>query len=317
MEARNRHAAVLPGDLHRQLDVLPACGLEPKVLRGYLRTFGDYVSCCSAAGVKPLPPSYRSVMAHLLSLFLQRRAVSGFASVCSRLKWVMRHIFSQPWLAEIDPHSHAMLLAARRALRKLDVRPVRKARPLHFCTLVALAPHVRTAHDRLCYGFWCVCRALIFRAGELLGRRATVGNVKHFCSEHGPFFVFAFFPGIYQPKAHKTRQAPYLLVSLRRSPLAYTALKAITRQRPPEAPLFGSLSTHTAVRWLRAALARAGVPSPGSYGGHSARRGGFSDAVARGVPAKFAEVQGHWAPGSLTAIAEYDDQAIWRRLRYF
>lgn len=287
------------------------------MLRSYLRTFADYAACCAAADLRPLPPTYYSVMAYLLSLFLQRRAVSGFASVCSRLKWVMRHLFSQRWLSEIDSNGHAMLLAARRALKKLDVRPVRKARPLYRRILLALAPHVHTAHDRLCFGFWCICRALIFRAGELLGKRATVANVRHFCSPLGPFFVFAFFPGIYQPKAHKTRQAPYSLVSLRNSPMAYTALRAITQGRERDAPLFGSLSAHAAVRWLRSALALAGVPSPECYGGHSARRGGFSDAVSKGVPTKFAEVQGHWSPGSLTAVADYDDQAIWRRLRHF
>ena len=314
------------------LSTLPLISLEPRSIASYLRTGQDYLAYCVAAGVPSLPATYFKVMGFILSLFYQSVNPRSFASITSRLKWFVTNVLHARWLTA-DKDSYRAFLAGRRALSKFNDTPTRKTRPLYEFQLRQIASILSpSSFDIICFAFWALARVCMQRAGELLDSKARRANIHLFHSGSRQFYVYAYFSWS-KPKQHKTKQAPYALFSRRHNRLAFDAISTLLDILPdtsPSALLFPSvcprssrirsqtpLSSSAAVKWLRLKLTRVGTPNPSAYALHSARRGGFSDAMAAGIPLRYAEVQGHWAPGSMTAVAEYDDQAHFARLRYF
>jgi hypothetical protein len=308
---------------------LPLLSLGASSRRIYARSAADYLSCCAAVGVAPLPPTYNSVMSFLLAIFVRGVKPVSMPSIISRVKFFTTSVAGAKWLPSKDL---TLLRAGRRALEKLVVHRVVKSTPLYKSTLrfVDASLRDRDVKDRMFLSLWAMAQACMQRLGEaVLGVRANVGHFQP--QSKSPFFIFSYLHSN-RPKAHKTKVAPYAMVSLANNPLAYRCLQWLLENVVgPEKSAFlfpvisadssidrsRRTSARVAILWLRHAVSGARLPGGATYGATSARRGGLSDALAAGVPLQYCEAQGHWAPTSSTPVREYEAQSWSRRLQYF
>jgi hypothetical protein len=322
-------ALVSKVDLSSLAARLPMLSLGASSQKVYARAASDYMSCCVAVGVSALPPTYNSVMSFMIALFVRGVKPVSLPSIISRVKFFATSVAGGSWLTTREL---TLLRAGRRALEKLVVHRVVKSTPLYRATLRTIAASQRNAHirDRMFLSLWAMAQACMQRLGEaILSVRANVGHFRP--QGKSPFFIFSYLHSN-RPKAHKTKVAPYAMVSMEKAPLAYRSLRWLLEEVVGPAAsdfLFPVISTagtidrsrrttsRVAILWLRSAVSGALLPGGPTYGATSARRGGLSDALAAGVPLQYCEAQGHWAPTSSTPVREYEAQSWGRRLQYF
>ena len=314
------------------LPTLPFTTLQGGVLKDYIRQGNDYMACCAAHKIAALPVSYNNLALYFLNYFSRGHTSRTFPTITTRLKWYVQNILKAEWLDTLDPRAYDALSRAKRAMSKLDESVVKKARPLYQAVLRLAAKHASSGlFDIMLVALWTLAQAAIQHLGEVTGGVARVKNLKLYNSPRGRFFGFHYL-STSRPKAHKTKQAPFAMISLKSNPFAFKTLQTFMRvfhsKSPDSAILFPSVSmkgniarahgvsASSAISGLQRLLKKAGIPNPSAYTGHSARRGGLVDRIMT-VPMALIEQQGHWSPGSLTASREYDVLSVERRIEFF
>ena len=316
----------------RVVRALPYASLEASTLKKYLWQGCDYLAFCRARSVRPFPASYDSLGLYFVCYFLRGNTTRTFSSIATRLKWFFAAHRGEPWLDERDPAGHQQFLRLRRTLAKVDDTTVKKARPLYQSVLRLLFRRLKPGDHMglLVLAVFTLAHAAIQRLGELVDGTARMRNMKRYESPQGPFYAF-FYLSTNRPKASKTKQAPFALVSRRSNRFAFCVLEVYfswvgvgAREGDylfPELDQHGGimrrryLGSGSAKRTLRRMLEEAGIPAPEEYSGHSARRGGYVDRLH--VPLSFVQIQGHWAPGSATTDADYNVHSVSSRMQYF
>ena len=311
---------------------LPHMAFSTTTLDKYMMQGMDYLACCVAHNIAAIPCSFKSLTTYFASYFMRGHTTRTFNSISTRLKWFVVHVCHSQWLDERNRDDFEAFLRARRALSKLDESVIDKALPLttRHLRLIYSVHDASSTYDVQVLTVWVLAHAAIQRLGEIVNGTAKVENLELFSSRVGKFYAFYYLSGN-RPKAHKTKQAPYAMVSEKSNPFAFNIIayfmKVVHSQSHAKDYLFPKITSSrlidrfrfmtstSAITRLREWLDMCGVPCSKDYSGHSARRGGFVDRVH--VPIGFTQIQGHWAPGSLTAHLEYDVYDVKRRMDFF
>ena len=309
---------------------LPYASLQPRVLDDYLRVGEDFVAFCVANKFPILPITYESLTSYVYRRFRLGQTVRSFNGLTSKISWYVVNVLHDKPLKERDPVGHAAFLKAKRAMAKFDFSVARKSAPLYLNIIMDLKDRIGSSTFYFSIlVLLAIQHAFYQRMGELTGGKARLFNLRHHVTPHGRFYCF-FYLANNRPKAHKTKNAPYALLSERNNRFAYDLLSlwrysfhANSSEDDFLFPHFTAedkairtspLSFDSAVAAMKTLLRRAGYNEK-LYGGHSARRGGFIDRPH--VPLHVAAIQGHWSAETMTHQREYGHVGLLNRLKYF
>lgn len=330
---RKLHAARTEFEDKDLIGWLPFAAYEPRTIKNYSRIGDDFVAFCDARGISSVPAGYYNLTSFLWDYMERGNTARNFNPICSSLKWYFIHILHENWIDVTCPAGYHAFLRARRAMKKFDTTMVKKAKPLYLVILKLLHKRILAHHTRRfeVLAMWTLANAAMQRIGELANGTARVKHLKYYNSPLlGEFFVFYYFYAN-KPKMHKTKQAPFAVISKRNADFAFSLLRTYVRRyhggARGEDYLFPwtiegkivrdkAMSYSQAVDGLRELLREEKIPDCDKYGGPSARRGGFIDR-AGSVPMNFIQTQGHWSPGSSVTEREYGHQSLEARLKYF
>lgn len=299
----------------------------------YMKWGVDFHAFALRCGLPVAPTSQRLLVAYVIDWVGRGFKPSSLHARFCGIRWYLQLKFgsSNLFLDARDRPGYDAVLRLMRGCQRIIGRPVKKSAPLYQGILDLLFDLISRRRQ---INLWEVQVVTLFqllhdfiqRPCELLSESVSWKSVQFLPQVRVIIFHYTAHN---DPKAHKSKQAPYACITTRSK--GYHALLWYARLLPPRsanALLFPFVSLQNAVSHrqgltsmeaisrLRKLLCQVGVKEPGAYTSYCARRGGVSDR-AGAVPERILQLQGHWSPSSSTMQTEYDSVSLQRRMEYF